>query len=209
MATKAEAEAARALAKPCEVVEAAVAAAPVRHADETPRPHGRRAADGANSRKGLRWLWTVATASATVFRIEAGRGASQARAVLRADGNGTVTGTIVTDRLASYAWVPAAQRQLCLAHLSRDFAALALRRGAADHIGRALAAAKGRMLALRRQRDALAHDVFAELPALERARLRATLQLALATPLAGTARNLLALLAAALEGHAVSLHPQG
>ena len=47
-------------------------------------------------------------------------------------------GTAVTDRYASYRWLPDERHQVCWAHLNRDFEALIERGGAAKRVGKIL-----------------------------------------------------------------------
>jgi transposase len=48
------------------------------------------------------------------------------------------TGILVTDRYSAYNWYPVRWRQLCWAHLLRDFEAMRARGGASEAIGEAL-----------------------------------------------------------------------
>jgi len=59
----------------------------------------------------------VATALVVVFHIATSRGGKFARQLLGAD----FAGFLTTDRWCAYEWVDAELRQLCRAHLSRDF----------------------------------------------------------------------------------------
>src|SRR5690606_16221074 len=52
---------------------------------------------------------------------------------------------VVTDRFGSYNWIPQGQRQVCLAHLKRDFAALGKLDGKKGQIGRELEALCGQI----------------------------------------------------------------
>jgi transposase len=63
------------------------------------------------------WLWVAVTAVATVFRISQSRGAKVAREIL----GDAFAGRIITDRWSAYTWVPSDRRQICWAHLIRDF----------------------------------------------------------------------------------------
>jgi transposase len=144
---------AAALAEPVAEVVATLPHADVAHADET---SWRQAGQG-------HWLWVVATALATVFVLAPSRGS---RVVKRLLGE-AFAGILVTDRWSAYAWLDAALRQICWAHLKRDFQALVDRGGAAAPVGRA---ALG-----------LIHDLFAtwyqfRTGALDRAELRHTMQ---------------------------------
>ena len=119
----------------CEQTVSAVLAAPVAearayvqeqavaHADETGWREGRQRA----------WLWVAVTALVTVFLIHTRRGRVAAQALL-----GAFAGILVTDRWSAYAHWPLARRQLCWAHLVREFTAFTERGGAAARIGRAL-----------------------------------------------------------------------
>jgi transposase len=69
----------------------------------------------------------------TVFMIHRRRGAVAARALL-----GASTACLVSDRWSGYTWWPLGRRQLCWAHLRREFVAFTERGGAAARVGRAL-----------------------------------------------------------------------
>ncbi len=93
-----------------------VQAAPVVNIDET----------GWKEAGKSRWLWTVVSAVATLFRVATGR----SRAVLRELIGAEYAGIIGSDRGRAYLGQPAARHQLCWAHLIRNFVALSERRGA-------------------------------------------------------------------------------
>jgi transposase len=63
-----------------------------------------------------RWLWTAVGRTAAVFRIAASRGKKVAQEMLCG-----FTGRLITDRWCGYEWYPLKLRQLCWAHLKRDF----------------------------------------------------------------------------------------
>jgi transposase len=110
-----------ALADPVAAAQASVARAERANADETGwRQAGRSC-----------WLWAAATPVATVFRLAAGRGGEAAKALLGADFGGVLT----SDRWSGYNWVPLDQRQVCWAHLARDWQGLVDRGGAAAPLG--------------------------------------------------------------------------
>jgi hypothetical protein len=99
---------------------------PVRNADETSwREKTKRV-----------WLWISVTPLVTIFRVLQSRGAAAAKELLGAD----VWGTIGTDRYAGYHWIDPRQRQLCWAHLKREFIAWSERAGETARIGLALLA---------------------------------------------------------------------
>ena len=80
------------------------------------------------------WLWAAVGAGAAYFLVQAGRGAEALRALL----GGAVQGVIGSDRWSAYQRVPLAQRQVCWAHLKRDFQAMADRGGPAAAVGEEL-----------------------------------------------------------------------
>jgi transposase len=82
----------------------------------------------------LRWLWVNATSDVTAFEVLSGRGSNEARQMINAAAKGVVT----TDRYWSYNWLAARRRQVCWAHLSRDFQAIVERGGESLEIGEAL-----------------------------------------------------------------------
>lgn len=73
------------------------------------------------------------TTLVTVFLIHRRRGAVAARALL-----GASAAVLVRDRWSAYARWPLARRQLCWAHLRREFVAFTERGGAAARLGQAL-----------------------------------------------------------------------
>jgi transposase len=75
--------------------------------DETSWRQGRRRA----------WLWTVVTALVTVFHVDRSRGGQVVRMLLGPDW----TGIVGSDRFAAYRWLRPERRQVCWAHLQRDF----------------------------------------------------------------------------------------
>jgi transposase len=82
------------------------------------------------------WVWVAVTAYVTVFQVAATRSAAEVHRLL-----GTTYGAVVTsDRYSSYNFLPLNQRQLCWAHLRRDFQALIDRGGAGQGIGMRLLA---------------------------------------------------------------------
>jgi len=85
----------------------AVRAAAVKHADET---SWKRAGK-------LCWLWAAATATVAAFVVHARRGVAGLVALLGEE----IGGILCSDRWAAYARIPARRRQVCWAHLKRDF----------------------------------------------------------------------------------------
>lgn len=97
---------------------------PVRGADETSWP---RAGEPG-------WLSVSISEQAALFQIAARRDRDAAIALLGEQ----PTGTIISDRYAVYLFIDDTQRQLCLAHVLRDFTALAERDLAPGRLGRQL-----------------------------------------------------------------------
>jgi len=81
-----------------------------------------------------RTLWTMVTTQLSVFTIATGRGA----AVLQKLVGKWYGGTITSDRAKAYDSQPLRRRQLCWAHLIRDFQAMMDRGGPGQAVGEAL-----------------------------------------------------------------------
>jgi transposase len=101
-----------------------VQAQPVANVDETGWREGRQ----------RRWLWVAVTTLVSVVLLRATRGSQGAKDLLGA----TYGGIVGTDRWSAYTWIDAARRQLCWAHLARDFAAFVERGGEPARLGQAL-----------------------------------------------------------------------
>jgi transposase len=91
--------------------------------DETGWREGRRKA----------WLWVMVTALLTIFRVDRARTGLVARDLLGPRWRGIVG----SDRFSGYAWLEVPWRQVCWAHLKRDFQQLVDWGGAAAPIGTA------------------------------------------------------------------------
>jgi transposase len=92
--------------------------------------------DGQNSAKTSGWLWVVVTPLIICFQVLLSRSAAAAQTVLGAGFAGFVT----SDRCPAYNWVDVANRQVCWAHLKRDFIQISERAGASAEIGESLLA---------------------------------------------------------------------
>jgi transposase len=104
----------------------AVQAAQVKHVDETGwKKHGQKC-----------WLWVAATAHVSVFVVHARRGLSGLSTLL----GETIAGIVISDRWSAYRGLPLYRRQLCWAHLQRDFQALIDLGGQAKPLGEDLLA---------------------------------------------------------------------
>jgi transposase len=82
----------------------------------------------------MQWMWVNSTPEVTCFRILPGRGRNQAMEVIGRPTKGIVT----TDRLNAYHWLGTKRRQICWAHLKRDFQAMSERTGASAQLGQEL-----------------------------------------------------------------------
>lgn len=113
-----------AIEEPVEEVARAIREQPVVHSDET----------GWFERSKNAWLWAVVCSHMARFLIRTSKGAKVAKELLGA----AFAGILVSDRSNAYSWVDVERRQICWAHLLRQF------RGFQDHgpeakvIGRAL-----------------------------------------------------------------------
>ncbi len=112
---------AQALAAPVADLQAAVQQAEHVNADETRW----RVADQRC------WLWVVVSATATIFTVATSRGSQVIKGLL----GETFGGVVGSDRWSAYTWVDPTRRQVCWAHLKRDFQALVDWGGAARPIG--------------------------------------------------------------------------
>jgi transposase len=117
-----EQEMSAALATPHEEALQAVRAAAVKGADETSwKIAGKKC-----------WLWAAATANVAAFVIHLQRGALGFKALL----GEVVLGVLCSDRWTVYNAVPEKRRQVCWAHLKRDFQKIIDRDGPSVWVGR-------------------------------------------------------------------------
>jgi transposase len=82
----------------------------------------------------LCWLWVAATGTVAAFLVHARRGAEGLAALLGEE----VKGLVCSDRWGAYARLSPFCRQICWAHLKRDFQKLIDRGGEAAALGRKL-----------------------------------------------------------------------
>jgi transposase len=113
-----------AIAAPVAEVAKAIQKEPVVHADET----------GWYERSRRAWLWGAIGSTMALFLIRASRGAKVAKELVGA----AFAGVLVSDRWSGYAWVDTAHRQVCWAHLLRQFRGFQDRGPEAERIGSAL-----------------------------------------------------------------------
>src|SRR5262249_47513239 len=121
-----------------EQLTTAVVAAPVEQARAHVEEQGVAHLDETSWRQGVTraWVWVAVRRMVRGFLIRLGRGGLVARELLGED----FGGILVTDRYSAYNWYPVRWRQLCWAHLLRDFEAMRSRGGASEDIGEALLA---------------------------------------------------------------------
>jgi len=125
-----------ALKAPVAEAAASLSTAPALWMDETHYP-----------REGIaNWVWTAVQPLLAVFAIYP----SRARYVILDFIGPQCTAAVTTDRYAGYAFIDAERRQVCWAHLLRDFNRIGQRQGLAGQIGRRLL---GLGLVMFRKRD--------------------------------------------------------
>ena len=107
---------------------------PVVHMDET----------GWKVRSKKAWLWTAVTPSVAVFAVRFSRGSKVVKEMI----GGIFRGILVSDRWPAYNWLDPTRRQLCWAHLMRDFFKISQRSGAPGKIGTQLLEQAHKMFAL-------------------------------------------------------------
>jgi transposase len=131
MISKLERQSAAALEAPYNELATAVHRAEVVNIDETSWRQDRRKA----------WLWATVTRWFTVFTIAKARSGEIAKALLGSE-DGQMVGS---DRLSAYEWIMATWRQVCWAHLRRDFQAMIDRGGDGAKTGRRLLSLSNRL----------------------------------------------------------------
>jgi transposase len=110
-----------ALEAPVETAKTFIQQQAVVNADET----------GHTEKNQKMWTWVCVAMLVAVFAIRASRGASVIKGMLGAG----FKGILCTDRWSAYTWMAAVCRQLCWAHLMRDFKKIAERSGESGRIG--------------------------------------------------------------------------
>lgn len=116
-----EAQTAASLTGVYEQIQAEVRTSPVKNTDET----------GWRERGVRNWLWAAATQTSALFRINARRGREGLQDLL----GETIEGIVGSDRWSAYNKLDLKKRQICWAHLKRDFQKLVDRGGLAEPIG--------------------------------------------------------------------------
>ena len=77
------------------------------------------------------WAWIAVSCLVAVFIIRGGRCKKIAKALLGKN----FKGILCSDRYSAYQWVPNTSRQICWAHLDRDFRKISERTGSSNIIG--------------------------------------------------------------------------
>lgn len=113
-----------ALQEPVAAAQQFVEQQKAQYVDETGWPEGAQ----------QKWLWVNATADVTVFQVLSGRSTAEAKQVI----DESAKGIVGTDRYGAYNWLEGRRRQICWAHLKRDFQAFVDRGGGSQKIGQAL-----------------------------------------------------------------------
>lgn len=108
----------------------------IANADETGWPRG-------NLKKG--WLWSFCCSTAAFFIVHANRNQKAARKLL-----GNFAGKLITDRYGAYSFYKLI-RQICWAHLKRDFKAVSESKGELGKIGSELYGLAKKILKMRKR----------------------------------------------------------
>lgn len=145
---------------------------PVVGADETSWVQGN--ADGRNPSGIKAWLWVAVTPLVTCFQVLLSRSQAAAQTLL----GETFAGILTSDRYGGYNWVDLERRQLCWAHLKREFIKISERPGVSGQLGEALVKLQEKLFELwHRVRDGtLAHCELIESVKDIREQVRALLQ---------------------------------
>ena len=164
-------EASEAVSASVEEVKAYIQAAPIVGADET--GFGQGNADGENPQSKRAWLWVAVTPLVSFFCVELSRSTAAAQGLLGENFEGILN----SDRYKAYNWVDVDRRQLCWAHLKREFTKISERSGVSRQLGRDLLAQQKKLFRLwHRVRDGtLSRTQFQSLVSPIRERVRSLL----------------------------------
>lgn len=186
-------EASNAVANCVDEAKLYIQSAKVVGADETSFNQGN--IDGFNPSQRKAWLWVAVTPLVTFFEIALTRCTQGAKNLLGEN----FVGILNSDRHGAYNWVDLERRQLCWAHLRREFIKISSRPGVSAELGTALVKQQEKLFELwHRVRDGtLSRDDFGELVNDIRLSIKATLSEADSyaigtrekTPLAKTVRT--------------------
>lgn len=90
------------------------------------------------------WAWVGTNKNLTVFMLEQSRGKNSCKKLIGTN----YSGVLISDRYCAYNIVDIEQRQLCWAHLKRDFTRISQRSGIAGRIGDELLACQNKLFKL-------------------------------------------------------------
>lgn len=110
--------------------------------DETSYEQGN--ADGHNPDHRQGWLWVMVTPWVCYFQVFLSRSQQTATTLLGTNN----TCNVLSDRYSAYTWIELWRRQICWAHLKRDFTQIAERIGASADLGQNLLAQQKRLFEL-------------------------------------------------------------
>ena len=134
-------EASEAVSIPVASAQVYVQSQPIVGADET--GFGQGNADGQNPQNKRAWLWVAVTPWVSFFQVILARSTAAAQSLLGQNFRGLLN----SDRYRAYNWLDVSQRQLCWAHLKREFTKISAaegtqsaRSGASTQLGRDLLA---------------------------------------------------------------------
>jgi hypothetical protein len=141
-------EASEAVSEPVASAQVYVQSQPIVGADET--GFGQGNADGQNPHSKRAWLWVAVTPWVSFFCVMLSRSTAAAKSLL----GESFSGILNSDRYNAYNWLDVAQRQLCWAHLKREFRKISERSGVSRQLGRDLLAQQKKLFrAWQRVRD--------------------------------------------------------
>lgn len=152
-------EGSEAVSEAVEEAQTYVQQAQIVGADETGFEQGNT--DGQNPHGKRAWLWVAVTPMVSYFQVELSRSTASAQSLLGENFEGILN----SDRYSAYNWLDVTQRQLCWAHLKRDFTKISQRSGVSGQIGRDLLAQHKKLFRLwHRVRDGtIDHNQFESL----------------------------------------------
>jgi len=127
-------ESSKALVQAVEIAQEYVRSQRSVNMDETSFAQGNGDGNNPNNRKG--WLWVMVTPVVSYFGVFLGR----SRAVCQQMLGEAYKGIVGSDRYSAYANLNLEQRQICWAHLKRDFTRMSERTGVSGDLGRGLLA---------------------------------------------------------------------
>lgn len=130
------------VAQAVEFAKEYIHSAPEVGADETGFPQGN--GDGNNPQKKKAWLWVAVTPLVSYFEVNLSRSGEAAKSLLGENFKGILN----SDRYGAYNWLNVNQRQLCWAHLTREFIKISERSGVSRQLGRDLLATQKKLFRL-------------------------------------------------------------